>query len=213
MPRAIIYSILVALSLIQSSASAQTQTITLEKYREAETTTGNPESELYDEDEFCNILRQALASDILGEADKMRAEYRLEIAAKNRPGTPAADFKFESRDGKTKSLHSLQTDKPILLLFYDPDCDHCMETIADLKKRGISGMADVVAIYAEEDRERWEETAEALPQEWTVGYALDPIQDDETYVFLSSPTVYLLDRDKKVLLKDTNIATVEKKLR
>ncbi len=213
MPRAIIYSLLVALSLIQSSASAQTQTITLEKYREAETTTGNPESELYDEDEFCNILRQALASDILGEADKMRAEYRLEIAAKNRPGTPAADFKFESRDGKTESLHTLQTDKPILLLFYDPDCDHCMQTIADLKKRGISGMADVVAIYAEEDRQRWEETAEALPQEWTVGYALDPIQDDETYVFLSSPTVYLLDRDKKVLLKDTNIATVEKKLR
>lgn len=213
MQRAIIYSLLVALSLIQSSASAQTQTITLEKYREAETTTGNPESELYNEDEFCNILRQALASDILGEADKMRAEYRLEIAAKNRPGTTASDFKFESRDGKTESLHSLQTDKPILLLFYDPDCDHCMETIADLKKRGISGMADVVAIYAEEDRERWEETAEALPQEWTVGYALDPIQDDETYVFLSSPTVYLLDRDKKVLLKDTNIATVEKKLR
>ncbi|MDE6422468.1 MAG: hypothetical protein K2K95_03495 [Muribaculaceae bacterium] len=211
--RAIIFSLLWASCLFQSTVFARSEAITIETYRQAEATTGNPESELYDEEAFCNILQQALKADILGEADKMRARYRLEIAAKNRPGTTTADFKFIARNGKTESLLSLQADKPILLLFYDPDCDHCMQTIADLKKKEISKKTKVVAIYAEDDRDRWEETNEALPQDWTVGFSLDPIQDDETYVFITSPTVYLLDSDKKVLLKDTNIDLVEKKLR
>ncbi len=187
--------------------------ITIEKYREAESTIGNPESELYDEEAFCGVIRQALEAGILGEADKMRSEFRLEMAAKNRPGTKAADFKFIDRDSHRQSLHSLTSDKPILLIFYDPDCDHCVETIALLKDRNISSQATVAAIYAEDDRERWESTAPSLPADWTVGFALDPIQDDETYIFITSPTLYLLDKDKKVILKDTDPDAVESMLK
>ena len=186
--------------------------ITVEELRLAEETVGNPESDQYDEDKFCDVLRRALDSDILNEADRLRATYRIEIAAKNRPGTTASDFNFLTRYGKHCHLLGFKASKPILLFFYDPNCDHCMQTIAQLKQSAVPDKAEVVAIYAEDDRERWEETNSQLPENWTVGYALDPIQDDETYIFLTSPTLYLLDSKKTILLKDTSLPSIEETL-
>ncbi|MDE5880799.1 MAG: thioredoxin family protein, partial [Muribaculaceae bacterium] len=186
--------------------------ITTEELRLAEETVGNPESDQYDEDKFCNVLRRAIDAGILNEADRLRATYRIEIAAKNRPGTTASDFNFLTRSGKRCNLLGFNSSKPILLFFYDPDCDHCMQTIAQLKQTAIPDKAEVVAIYAEDDRERWEETNSQLPEDWTVGYALDPIQDDETYIFLTSPTLYLLTPQKTILLKDTTLTAIEEML-
>ncbi|MDE6769678.1 MAG: thioredoxin family protein, partial [Muribaculaceae bacterium] len=186
--------------------------ITIEELRIAEETIGNPESDQYDEDKFCNVLRSAIDAGILNEADRLRATYRIEIAAKNRPGTTASDFNFLTRSGKHCHLLGFNSSKPILLFFYDPDCDHCMQTIAQLKQTAIPDKAEVVAIYAEDDRERWEETYALLPEDWTVGYALDPIQDDETYIFLTSPTLYLLTPQKTILLKDTTLTAIEEML-
>lgn len=186
--------------------------LTTEELRLAEETLGNPESDQYDEDKFCDVLRRAIDSDILNEADRLRATYRIEIAAKNRPGTTASDFNFETRNGEHCNILNLKTSKPILLFFYDPDCDHCMQTIAQLKQTDIPNKAEVVAIYAEDDRERWEETNSQLPEDWIVGYALDPIQDDETYIFLTSPTLYLLTPQKTILLKDTTLPAIDERL-
>lgn len=186
--------------------------LTIEELRLAEETLGNPESDQYDEDKFCDVLRRAIDSDILNEADRLRATYRIEIAVKNRPGTTASDFSFVTRYGEHCNLIDLKTSKPILLFFYDPDCDHCMQTIAQLKQTDIPNKAEVVAIYAEDDRERWEETNSQLPEDWIVGYALDPIQDDETYIFLTSPTLYLLTPQKTILLKDTTLPAIDEML-
>lgn len=186
--------------------------LTTEELRLAEETIGNPESDQYDEDKFCDVLRRAIDADILNEADRLRATYRIEIAAKNRPGTTASDFNFLTRSGKRCNLLGFNASKPILLFFYDPDCDHCMQTIADLKQTDIPDKVEVVAIYAEDDRERWDETNSLLPEHWTVGYALDPIQDDETYIFLTSPTLYLLTPQKTILLKDTTLPAIDEQL-
>ena len=140
------------------------------------------------------------------EADKLRAAYRAEIAAKNRPGTKAANFSFTTRDGKKQSLHKLKSKKNILLLFYDPDCDHCQEVIETLRNGEYEEKYTIMAIDTEEDRELWDETAPALPEDWTVGFALDPIQENETYVFDTMPTIYLLAPNKKVLLKEANLS-------
>ncbi|MDE6335079.1 MAG: hypothetical protein K2L34_00780, partial [Muribaculaceae bacterium] len=194
------------------SDKSDEKSVTVEELRIAEETVGNPESDQYDEDKFCDVLRKAIDSDILNEADRLRATYRIEIAAKNRPGTTASDFNFLTRYGKHCNLLGFKASKPILLFFYDPDCDHCMQTIAQLKQSAVPDKAEVMAIYAEDDRERWEETNSQLPENWTVGYALDPIQDDETYIFLTSPTLYLLTPQKTILLKDTTLPAIEETL-
>ncbi len=198
-------------SIAQEELSGE-KPLTEEELRKAEETLGNPESDQYDEDKFCEVLRRALSSDLLNEADKMRATYRIEIASKNRPGTTVSDFRFDTRSGESLTLLGLETSKPIVLLFYDPDCDHCVQTIARLQQTDIPANAEIVAIYAEDDRDRWEETNSLLPEDWTVGFAVDPIQDEETYIFLTSPTLYLLDPQKTILLKDTTLPAIEETL-
>ena len=63
----------------------------------------------------------------------------------------------------------------------------------------------ILAIDAEDDRRQWERTCASLPAGWTVGYALDPILDNETYVLPAMPVIYLLDSGATVLAKDPRL--------
>ena len=71
------------------------------------------------------------------------------------------------------------------------------------------GKTKIVAIDSEEDRELWDNTKDTLPDSWTVGFAIDPVQDDEIYVFEEMPTIFLLDKDKKIILKDATIQEIK----
>ena len=145
------------------------------------------------------------------EAQEAREKYHREIAAKIKTGSTAADFLFELRDGSQTTLHefSTQANSPILLIFYDPDCHHCLEVMQAIKDSSLSTQGRILAIDAEDDRDLWDASAQSLPENWSVGFALDPIQDDDTYVFLDSPTLYLLSPDKTVILKDTSLPEIE----
>lgn len=200
-------------SPLAKNTNDKMQPLTTEQLRQAEATIGDPESDQYDEEKFCEVLRMAVTSPLLNEADRMRAAYRLEIADKNRPGTIASDFTFETRSGESLRLLEIQSDKPILLMFYDPDCYHCMQTIGQLTTSNISESVTIVAVYADEDRELWEATANNLPEDWIVGMASDPVQEDETYIFITSPTLYYLSPDKTILLKDTTLSAISAMLK
>ncbi len=49
---------------------------------------------------------------------------------------------------------------------------------------------------------RGERTKEELPKGWIAGYAAEELAETEAYVLPEMPTIYLLDRDKRVLLKE-----------
>lgn len=142
------------------------------------------------------------------EAEILRASYLRMMEQKNSVGTQAADFRFVTRYGKEESLHNIISEKDMLLIFYDPDCDDCHAAIDSISKGNLVDKFDIVAIDSEEDRDRWEETAPTLPENWTVGFATDPIQEEETYYIMTMPTIYLLDKNKTVLLKDTTIEKI-----
>ena len=60
----------------------------------------------------------------------------------------------------------------------------------------------MLAVYSGDDRDLWERDAAVLPAEWTVGYESGWLQDTGAYVLRAMPTLYLLDRNKQVILKD-----------
>lgn len=150
------------------------------------------------------FLENAAKSRALGEAGRERAKYRLDAAMKNRPGNPIADFKFQTREGALTSISSLPSASKTLLIFYDPDCGHCSETIEEIKRLPLDSI-QVVAIDPQEDKMLWDATKSGLPDNWTVGFAIDPIQDDETYIFEEMPTMFVLDNENKIVLKDATI--------
>ena len=72
-----------------------------------------------------------------------------------------------------------------------------------------AGELAVLAAYTEGDRRLWDETKAALPQEWTVGIDNSRIVERELYSLPAMPVIYLLDKDKRVLLKDSSPAGLE----
>lgn len=174
---------------------------------------GSPASPHRNEERYIAFLDSLLASDSLPEGLRERAEYKRQMAMLNRPGTIAADFRFLERHGRESRLHDIGS--PLtLLVFYDPECPHCEDILRSLadSKTINTAVAEknltVIAIYTEGKRDVWDKTKHELPENWLTGYDLTGIVDEEIYDIPAMPTPYLLDRDKRVILKDPDTRTL-----
>lgn len=170
---------------------------TAEKYLD------EPNSPMRNEELYICFLKYFIGSSAVSEAEKLRYEYRRAEAMKNRRGTRAADFNFIDREGVTARLSEAVGKADVtLLVFYDPDCSHCKEIIGRIAEIPLATGVEVLAIDAEGDRSRWDATKSTMPAGWRVGFATTPILDQELYSLPASPTLYLLDRDATVIMKD-----------
>lgn len=173
--------------------------------------TGSP---LFDEGYYLLFLEEMNGSTGSDTDESARFGYQLRMLCKNRPGTRAADFGYVDRRGRPHTLYRTRGDLQ-LLLFYDPDCEHCEETIAALRGstllRELIGdkKMNVLAVYAEGDRQAWEISKSSMPQEWSVGFDIDGILERELYFLPSMPGLYLLDAEKFVLLKNPSLSVLE----
>ena len=167
-----------------------------------------PNSPMLNEDFYIIFLEQFAESQVLGEYGTIRPRWQLEAAKKNRPGMKAADFSYITREGERSTLRKTPAVKRLLVIFYDPDCEHCKEIIGGLREDPLLTrlVADkelqVLAVHSGEQRELWQQTASQLPAGWIVGYESGVMQESGAYVLRAMPTMYLLDSDKTVILKD-----------
>lgn len=178
-----------------------------EATRHADLFLNSPASPMRDETLYIRLLRTLLSTDSLPEGVRLRAEEQLRTASLNRPGSIATDFRYLDRSGSEGSLHQFGTPQT-LLIFYDPECPHCPEILTQIASHpGINkaigaGELGVLAIYAEGKRDVWDKTKAEMPGNWTVGYDLTGILDKELYDLPAMPILYILDREKRVVLKD-----------
>lgn len=174
----------------------------------------DPNSPMRNEGYYILFLEELLRLPGLSEYDRIRPAYRLETARKNRPGTVAADFSYTDRNGNRRTMHATRG-KRLLLLFYDPACSHCSEILDGLRRSAIISNLikdkelTVLAVYTEGDRNLWNETKAFLPQEWTVAIDESRIVERELYSLPAMPVIYLLNRNKRVILKDPTPAELE----
>ncbi len=154
------------------------------------------------------MLERVLKISSLSDAEKERYGFLLEMARKNSPGSIVPDFKFIDSNGNKRTLHEAANGQKTILLFYDPDCDTCHEVINRLKTMDLPDDVRIIAIDAEEDTDTWRQNINMLPEEWTVGFATDPIQDTDLYIFMEMPTIYLIGKDLKIILKDATIPQI-----
>lgn len=146
---------------------------------------------------------------------QMRAEHDLKMIAINRPGMAATDFAYTLRSGGHGRLSQLRANR-ILLFFYNPDCDHCEQVMAVMKQSQVleeacrSGRLTVLAVYADAEQEVWEKCKGEIPALWMDAYDPDRVVlDRELYDLTAMPTLYLLDAQKRVVLKDAPFDQVE----
>ncbi|MBM3416586.1 MAG: DUF5106 domain-containing protein [Bacteroidetes bacterium] len=132
-------------------------------------------------------------------------------------GTPASDIVLPDTSGNITGLYDLKADYT-LVVFWDPACSHCKEVLPRLdsfyhakwKEAGLKMFA--IAKEIDGTRKDWLNfIRENKLEEWTHVYyskAEDKTRIDNSipgysqlYDVQSFPTVYLLDRDKRIVAK------------
>ena len=168
-----------------------------------------------DYESYLPFARAIIASDYPSEDDKMIPEYQLSLVLKNRPGTPAADFTYNTLDGES-SMRSLLGERPLILFFYNVPCHTCHRVMADIQSSETlsaaisAGKLSVLTVDKMGPLEEWTRSVkDELPEGWIHGYNYSDLYDTDLYNIKGVPTIYLLDKDGTVLIREASVASLE----
>lgn len=176
----------------------------------------DPNSPMRNEEFFIPFIHEIVAHGVFSPEEKARLEYLETRILKNRPGTVGADFAFVDRAGKRRRLSSeVKGTEYTLLLFYDYDCETCasveqaMMEDPVLNSTTTSGILHIVAVNVfGDDLTKWKSHSATLPKVWTVGYSPGcEVVEHDVYGINAAPTLYLLDSERRVILKDVPLQT------
>ena len=171
----------------------------------------DPNSPMRDEELYIPVLEYIVASPDVRTEDKIRSEYRLKMVLKNRLGTLATNFKFVDRTGKARWLSDVKNEY-ILLYFNNPGCAGCQQVTAQIKESvyAENSRITILAIYPDSDLAEWKKAQHEIPKNWISGYSPNgEVIEKELYDLKAIPTLYLLNRDRKIVLKDTTMGQIE----
>ena len=163
-----------------------------------------PDSSLRNDSYYISVLEEALTSGHLDGMMRIRPLYQLKMLKKNRIGIKAADFTFILSTGEFQKLWDVSA-KYTLLLFYDPDCIYCRQSMMELSESSVISLSQLalVTICTEGEMDAWKEYQQSLPSVWINGYDVRKVLTEKELYFLRSlPSIYLLGEDKQVLLKE-----------
>ena len=107
--------------------------------------------------------------------------WLLEQLAKNQVGSRAADILVKNADGKQVRLYDIKSEQT-LLIFFDPDCRRCQRLDAQLEQEPI------------------------IQQNTCLKVVRKDVNDlNGEYYVPHTPALYLLDKEKRVVLKNTQL--------
>ena len=169
----------------------------------------NPNSPFYNEGLYGLYLETWL--DVLPPDDAQRSafSFKLKLIRRNNVGETATDFSYYLPDGARRTLAAtpVKGDR-LLLVFYDPECESCHAVLGQmaaspaLAEAVQAGKISVLAVYTEGNEEAWRRALPDMPEGWTIGTDREAVKTGALYDLKAMPSLYLLDGQKRVLLKD-----------
>ncbi|MBO7300216.1 MAG: thioredoxin family protein [Tidjanibacter sp.] len=99
-----------------------------------------------------------------------------------------------------------------LIWFYNAGCGECARIKAQIEATGYldmlhsAGILEVLALYPDGELENWRKALPENPSWWISAYDKGQvIQRQNLYDLKAIPTIYLLDAQKRVVLKDPTV--------
>lgn len=153
-----------------------------------------------------------LADDIYlsGKADWTTKEWRdnlkkeVDLIRPSLIGVKGHDLTMDTYNGVWVSLYDIKKDF-IVLYFWEPGCTHCQEATPKLKAwydKAKNEGVEVFAVCTQPDKAKWEKFIIDNKLTWINGW--DPQRStnfDYWYNVTSTPGVFILDRNKKIIAK------------
>jgi len=130
-------------------------------------------------------------------------------------GMQAANLPLTKFDGSHFNLYDIKS-QFTLVYFFEPSCGHCKEVTPKLydnvyQKFKTKGF-EVVCVYIMTDKKEWKEFLdEHKLYDWI--NAWDPTRESYYWQFYdtsTTPGVYLLDKDKKIIAKKIDVTSLDK---
>ena len=153
-----------------------------------------------------------IADDIYlsGKADWVTREFKddlrkqIDLIRPNLIGKKAENMVMDSYKGIFVSLYDVEKDFTVLY-FWEPNCGHCQEATPKLKAyydKPKDYSLEVFAVCTTADKEKWAKYIEDNKLTWINGWDPKRISHfDFYYNVQSTPTIYVLDKNKKIIAK------------
>ncbi len=143
--------------------------------------------------------------DWLDEENEKNLKEHVAKLRFNLVGNQAQDLKMETYTEEYARLYDIEA-KYTLVYFFEPDCGHCKKVtpkVYELYQEYDRREFEVLAVYTQTNKEEWAEyIANNGYEDWINVW--DPYNLTNFRFFYnvySTPTIYLLDEDKKIIAK------------
>lgn len=176
----------------------------------------DPNSPVRNEELYLTVLENIFATKCLDDIHKERYKHQYKIALRNRVGRKATDITYKLFSGEKSNLYSIKADLT-LIYFNNPECNDCGVVMRNLAHSAVinnmlnTGKLKLLAFYPDKDLSVWNRHQADYPSPWINGHDSkgEMVKDKEIYDLKAIPSLYLLDGQKNVLLKDAHFEQVE----
>lgn len=173
----------------------------------------NPESLFCDYERYLAVAEYVIANERISQLKKSEFLLEKEIINTNKTGDIATDFVVTDKNGNPIELFNIKTDY-VLVFFHNPNCGICIKTKEDLSNSEIinqmidNGDLTVFVVCPYDEYELWNATD--YPEKWLNGIDKEGrINEEKLYYFMESSSLYLLDKEKRVVKKDIRLDLLE----
>lgn len=174
----------------------------------------DPNSPFRDEDLYLPVAGRMARSPYTVEDARPGYAFEERMCMLNRYGEKVPDFMITLASGRKMSLYDIKADMT-LVFFSNPGCPACGEIMDDLVSKPYlddfirEGRLAVVSMYIDEEIDKWREYEPEYPRNWISGYdSSHSIRTDTQYYIRAIPSLYLLDGQKRIVLKDAPVERV-----
>ncbi|MCF8241817.1 MAG: TlpA family protein disulfide reductase [Melioribacteraceae bacterium] len=126
-------------------------------------------------------------------------------------GKEAPNFKLPDINNNDIELYNINTDK-LLLIFYTSWCPHCQELLPEINKLYKKKKSfEVVAVSLDEEKEDWINFINENDLNWINVSDLKGWNSDaaKKYYIYATPTLFMLDANKNILDRPTNLFEIK----
>lgn len=165
------------------------------------------ESPMADEETYLLFLDAFIK---VGMDEQGRFAYQRETILNNRVGSRVAAFAYKGKDGKQHVFKG----GAALLLFYDPDCEHCKQLVERLERLSEGGIYvdeelrefPILAIALNADEKSFKASMDDfIPGSWNAGWDSTGRINGVDFAIRKLPDVYLIGENGAVIAKHVRL--------